>query len=212
MGESPATLRKLFDLFDVDRNGRIDVSELKIVLKGLGLYPPVSKIKEMIREVDKDGDGVINFREFCDMRKSDEAVELNVLAEFKKFDVDWLHRGFITRDSIFRVLEEEGYSHSAIEKFADDMMLCDTNGDGKVSYRDLYERMIGRIPDEWLDWIAENVARGVPDVTILQILVDNGFKPGVAQGLLHRTKREGRQPSENTYIDHAHYQVYTVRS
>jgi hypothetical protein len=32
-----------------------------------------------------------------------------VIAEFKKFDVDWLHRGFVTPAALERVLEDEGW-------------------------------------------------------------------------------------------------------
>jgi propanediol dehydratase large subunit len=91
-------------------------------------------------------------------------------------------------------------------------MSSDTNGDGKVSYRDLFERMMSRIPQEWLAWIYENVNRGVSDKTIVKILLDNGFKQEIAQQLLERTKREGLLTVERTYADNNFGYIYQVRA
>lgn len=87
------------------------------------------------------------------MRRSETVCELNVLAQFKKYDVSKLHRGFITPDGIETVLKEEGVSPEAIRDYIEEFMSLDSNGDGKVSFLDLYESMMARIPDEWLEWI-----------------------------------------------------------
>ena len=87
------------------------------------------------------------------MRRSETVCELNVLAQFKKYDVSRLHRGFITPDGIETVLKEEGVPPDAIQSYIEEFMSLDSNGDGKVSYLDLYESMMTRIPDEWLEWI-----------------------------------------------------------
>ncbi len=91
-------------------------------------------------------------------------------------------------------------------------MACDTNGDGKVSYRDLFERMRGVVPEAWLDWIAENVERGVSEKSMLDVLRLNGFRDGIARSLIQKTKKQGRIIPESNYVDHNHYSVYTVRS
>ena len=135
-----------------------------------------------------------------------------MLAEFCKFNVDWLHRGYITEEAIRTVLESEGYTGKEVDACVEDLMACDTNQDGKISYRDLYERMMGRVPEEWLEWVHTNVQRGVSEETILQILEDNGFRRGLAVSLLTKTKRDGRQHASNSYVDHTSSYVYTVRS
>ena len=93
------------------------------------------------------------FLQFLAMRRRETVCELNVLAQFKKYDVSKLHRGFITPDGIETVLREEGVPADAIQHYIDEFMSLDSNGDGKVSYLDLYESMMTRIPDEWLEWI-----------------------------------------------------------
>jgi len=50
--------------FDADRNGHITAGEIKNVLKALGEDTPGYKIRDMIREVDIDENGTVEFDEF----------------------------------------------------------------------------------------------------------------------------------------------------
>eukprot|EP00770_Monocercomonoides_exilis_P007050 MONOS_7013.1-p1 / transcript=MONOS_7013.1 / gene=MONOS_7013 / organism=Monocercomonoides_exilis_PA203 / gene_product=Calmodulin-like protein 3 / transcript_product=Calmodulin-like protein 3 / location=Mono_scaffold00231:21485-22240(+) / protein_length=181 / sequence_SO=supercontig / SO=protein_coding / is_pseudo=false len=181
-------------------------------MKSVGLYPTNQKIKDIIRRVDTDHDGVINFKEFVAMRRSEEICELNVLAQFKKYDVSKIHRGFITPDGIETVLKEEGVADEAIRDYIDEFMALDSNGDGKVSFLDLYESMMTRIPDEWLEWIDKNIKRGVPDDTLLKVLVENGFNSDTAAKLIEKTHKEGRQVVERSYVDVGRGYVCGIKS
>eukprot|EP00762_Andalucia_godoyi_P001332 ANDGO_04798.mRNA.1 Calmodulin-like protein 7 len=209
--ESPQAMRRIFNKLDIGHDGLISTDDLRTVLRALRLFPTLKKLKDMVAEVDINRDGAIDFDEFCAMRTSNKPSELNVLAQFTKFNISQLFRGFITEDCVRKVLVEEGYAGSALESYVSNFMATDTNKDGKVSYRDLRERLLGVVPDEWLQWIWENVDRGVADKTILKILEDNGFKPEVSSELLSRTKREGRLTVERTYADHPLGYVYQVR-
>ena len=66
---------KLFDAFcalDTDKNGKISKDELIKVLK---LQPQHDKfVTELIKSVDKNGDGVIDYKEFVDMMEYDENI------------------------------------------------------------------------------------------------------------------------------------------
>ncbi|KAA6402390.1 MAG: hypothetical protein EZS28_002091 [Streblomastix strix] len=210
--ESEEAIARIFKKFDVKNDGVIDFDEIKTVMKSVQLYPSNQKIKEIIKRVDLDRDGVINFKEFVAMRRSEEVCELNVLAQFKKFDVSKLHRGVITRDGIYTVLKEEGVSDEAIKEYTDEFMALDSNGDGFVSFLDLYESMMTRIPDEWLEWINTNVLRGVPDDTLMKILVENGFNQETAARLIDKTRREGRQVVERSYVDVGRGYVCGIKS
>lgn len=58
-------LRDAFHVFDVDKNGLISASELQNVLKRLGFANcSLKECNLMIKGVDKDGDGFVNFDEF----------------------------------------------------------------------------------------------------------------------------------------------------
>ncbi|KAI6694132.1 hypothetical protein NL676_021842 [Syzygium grande] len=61
-----AELKEAFDVFDRDRDGVITVEELRLVLSSLGMREGkrTEECEEMIRKVDVDGDGRINFDEF----------------------------------------------------------------------------------------------------------------------------------------------------
>lgn len=65
-------LKEAFDVFDEDKDGLISVEELGSVLSSLGLKEGkrVDDCKEMIRKVDMDGDGMVNFDEFKRMMRS----------------------------------------------------------------------------------------------------------------------------------------------
>ncbi|OQR82087.1 hypothetical protein THRCLA_11143 [Thraustotheca clavata] len=60
-----ANLRKQFQLLDTDGSGEIDEQELAALMKNLGQDPRAIDIKAVIKEVDRDGNGMINFNEFC---------------------------------------------------------------------------------------------------------------------------------------------------
>ena len=49
-----------FIIFDKDKSGCIDVSELKDALKALGIYLNKNDVKDVMLKVDKDGSGNID--------------------------------------------------------------------------------------------------------------------------------------------------------
>ncbi|KAJ6941403.1 hypothetical protein NC651_007245 [Populus alba x Populus x berolinensis] len=64
-------MREAFNVFDQNGDGFITVEELKSVLSSLGLKQgrTLEDCKRMIKKVDVDGDGMVNFREFKQMMK-----------------------------------------------------------------------------------------------------------------------------------------------
>ena len=60
-------IREAFKVFDKDNNGFISAAELRHVMTNLGEKLTESEVDEMIREADVDGDGQINYEEFCRM-------------------------------------------------------------------------------------------------------------------------------------------------
>ncbi|KAK8568713.1 hypothetical protein V6N13_106607 [Hibiscus sabdariffa] len=65
-------LKEAFDVFDRDQDGLITVEELGWVLSSLGLMEgdKIEDCREMIRKVDIDGDGMVDFDEFKTMMKN----------------------------------------------------------------------------------------------------------------------------------------------
>jgi len=52
-------------LFDSDRDGKLDVPELRWAMSKLGDVMDEGLVDEMIKEVDADGDGLIDILEFA---------------------------------------------------------------------------------------------------------------------------------------------------
>ncbi|KAM3221158.1 Calmodulin-like protein 5 [Capsicum chinense] len=69
--EEEGNLKDAFDVFDYDKDGLISEEELSKVLSSLGLKQGkrLDDCKEMIRNVDVDGDGMVNFDEFKKMMR-----------------------------------------------------------------------------------------------------------------------------------------------
>ena len=60
-------LLKAFKTFDTNGDGKISLEELMEVLKHTGGELLEQQLKEMINDVDKDGDGYLNYSEFLNV-------------------------------------------------------------------------------------------------------------------------------------------------
>ena len=65
--EKVTECKEVFDLFDKDKDGAITTKELGDVMRALGANPTQAELQEMINEVDQDGSGKIEFKEFLEL-------------------------------------------------------------------------------------------------------------------------------------------------
>ena len=63
--EQQTEYREAFALFDKNGDGTITVTELGTVMRSLGNNPTETELQDMINEVDSDGNGTLEFDEFC---------------------------------------------------------------------------------------------------------------------------------------------------
>ncbi|KAK9857574.1 hypothetical protein WJX84_007746 [Apatococcus fuscideae] len=73
--ERKENMVKAFEFFDTDRSGFITVDELEQALQKHGVND-AADIQQIMKEVDKDGNGRIDYNEFCDMMRGTGAPSL----------------------------------------------------------------------------------------------------------------------------------------
>lgn len=110
--ENLVDMKALFDLFDIDGDGSISITELETVMKTMGQCPPsIEEIRQMMIDFDEDGNEVIDFNEFKKMMEahkektmSEPDAELrNALRIFDK-----QHSGSLTAENVQTILTKMG--------------------------------------------------------------------------------------------------------
>ena len=69
-----SNLKTAFEYFDKDKSGNISKDELLQCMQDEDLTITEEEIDRMIKEVDIDGDGEINYKEFLEMMKSNSSL------------------------------------------------------------------------------------------------------------------------------------------
>ena len=135
---------EVFDMFDTDGGGSISNSELGTVMRTLGQYPTEEEIEQMIQEVDVDGNGEIDFGEFCMLmvRKMKESEPEEELVEvFKLFDKDANgHIDWYDLDTIFKELGEKLTENDLKEMIEEH----DHDGDKALSFEEFVRMMMAK--------------------------------------------------------------------
>ncbi|KAI5712924.1 hypothetical protein M8J76_000884 [Diaphorina citri] len=134
--------REAFSLFDKDGSGTITAKHLGIVMRSLGRNPSEAELEEMIREVDPEGKGIIDFPHFLElMMKKVKDVESGeeLLEAFRVFDKDG--------DGIINVAELRHVMTNLGEKLTEEevdamIAVADQEGLGYIRYEDFVQVML----------------------------------------------------------------------
>ncbi|XP_052767250.1 uncharacterized protein LOC128208014 [Mya arenaria] len=133
--------REAFGLFDREGKGSITVDDLKAVLRSLGKNPSDEELVEMIREVDDDESGTIEFPEFLTMMvrkvKAPE-TEKELIDAFRVFD--HLNNGFVSVTEMRHVLANLG-ERLTVTEINELCRVADAGGVGQVNYVDFVKTM-----------------------------------------------------------------------
>ena len=65
--EQRQEIKEAFDLFDSEGTGKIDAKELKVAMRALGFEPKKEEVRRILQDIDKHGDGTINFDDFMEI-------------------------------------------------------------------------------------------------------------------------------------------------
>jgi Ca2+-binding EF-hand superfamily protein len=81
-----ADLRQVFHLIDVDGSGKLSVDEFTQIIRCFNTTGSDAEIGALVREVDLDGDGEIDFEEFIVSQTHESALKISIAAlrSFKK--------------------------------------------------------------------------------------------------------------------------------
>ncbi|GIL63678.1 hypothetical protein Vafri_17700 [Volvox africanus] len=136
--------KEAFNLFDSDGDGYITTKELGTVLRALGKSPTEAEIDAIVREVDPENRGVVDYKEFEKIMRKDIREynnEQDLKAAWKVFDK--AGQGFVSRAELKHVLTcvGEKLSPTEIEELLNE---ADPEGTGKVVYDDFIRVMLAR--------------------------------------------------------------------
>ncbi|KAJ3679868.1 hypothetical protein LUZ60_016146 [Juncus effusus] len=138
-----AQLKIVFDLIDSNGDGKISSAELRKLMISLGHEKSTSQeeVEGMVKELDLNGDGQIDFEEFsqavtCGGAKGDHEA----LAEaFEVFDRD--KNGLISARELRRVLVGLGHGKCSLRDCRLMIRGVDKNGDGMVDFDEFKSMM-----------------------------------------------------------------------
>ena len=158
---SPETIqeyREIFDIFNETGDGYISNDEIGKVMLGLGYNPTKERIKELVNEIDLNGDGQVSFDEFLclmvkTLRDEDEAEE-ELVEVFRRFDLD--NDGKIGWEDLVLVFTELGYTIDAKE--AKEMIgYFDHDADQCINFSEFVQLMMYDATDESLLELNEEI-------------------------------------------------------
>ncbi|XP_078160647.1 calmodulin-like 11 [Carex rostrata] len=141
--EQISELHQVFLLFDRNNDGCISREELAVVIHQLGLNPTEVDLLDMIREVDIDGNGTIEFHEFISLMsrklmETETEMDEEMKEAFKVFDKD--QNGLISPTELRNVMMNLGEKLSD-EEVAQMISEADLDGDGYVNYNEFVHIM-----------------------------------------------------------------------
>ncbi|KAL8247955.1 hypothetical protein R6Q59_009171 [Mikania micrantha] len=158
--ERKAELKSVFATFDKNRDGFITKQELSDSLRNIGISTSERDVLEMVQKVDVNGDGLIDFDEFCELFESmmsrededggkidDGDGDVNLDHEdgdlkdaFDVFDGD--RNGLISVEELGLVLDSLGFKEG--KKLEDCKMMIskvDIDGDGMIDFHEFKSMM-----------------------------------------------------------------------
>ncbi|GKB15945.1 calcium-binding allergen Ole e 8-like protein [Tanacetum coccineum] len=135
-------VKKVFNRFDTNHDGKISSSELISIMKTLGSNTSDEQVKQMMTKVDTDNDGFINLEEFAGFCKGDDDVDDGGLKELHEaFDLYDLNKnGLISSTELHQILTRLGESVT-VEDCVGMIKSVDADGDGFVNF-DEFKKMM----------------------------------------------------------------------
>ncbi|KAK9272372.1 hypothetical protein L1049_002743 [Liquidambar formosana] len=135
-------VEKVFNRFDKNGDGKISIAELKDVLSALGSNSTPDELKRIMSEVDTDGDGYIDLKEFAEFHRGGSDDGQDGMAELRDaFDMyDRDKNGVISASELHAVLKSLG-EKCTLRDCAKMISSVDVDGDGCVNFEEFKKMM-----------------------------------------------------------------------
>ncbi|KAK6167968.1 hypothetical protein SNE40_021884 [Patella caerulea] len=145
-------IRELFRIFDKNHDNTISSNELGKVLKCMGIEMPDQDIHMYMEELDKEGNGRIEYREFHTFMQEElkkvedpEHQEQTVRSAFRVFDKQ--SEGLIGLTELKSAMKNLGEPLTDLE--LDDMItMVKINDEDKIDYEEFIKVWLQRNPNE----------------------------------------------------------------
>jgi Ca2+-binding EF-hand superfamily protein len=125
-------LWEAFKVFDTDGSGGISTEELGQVMRSLGQNPNEIELRDMIKEVDIDLSGTIDFQEFKALMVSQQGDRTSRLKlAFSVFDED--NSGQITAQELRCVMSKFGLTDKELDEMLQEV---DHDGDASIDFNE----------------------------------------------------------------------------
>lgn len=127
-------LKNQFMAIDADGNGVITVAELADALRTMGHGMIESEVTELVKGIDIDGDGLVDYPEFlaATMKRNLANKEEYLVNAFNYFDTK--KQGVITKADLVQFMGSEDQAQEVIDE-------VDVNGDGLISFEEFVGMM-----------------------------------------------------------------------
>ncbi|KAK4414197.1 Calcium-binding allergen Ole e 8 [Sesamum alatum] len=135
--QSMEDVKRVFDRFDANGDGKISSDELGGVIKALGSETSADEVARMMEEIDTDKDGFISLEEFAAFCNAEadplggENSEKELREAFELYDQD--HDGQISATELHLILTRLG-ERCSVNDCTGMIKSVDSDGDGFVSF------------------------------------------------------------------------------
>ncbi|KAI6700023.1 hypothetical protein NL676_014347 [Syzygium grande] len=132
-------MRRVFDKFDANRDGKISKEEYKLAVGVLGQGISNHEATEAFRVMDADKDGFVDFKEFLEVHGSGGGIKsCDIEGAFQTYDLDG--DGRISVEELWEVMRSLGEKCS-LEACKNMVRGVDANGDGSVDMDEFMNMM-----------------------------------------------------------------------
>jgi len=141
--EEKGQLLSAFQLLDLNGDGKLSRDELIVgYQKILGLQHAEEEVDAIMRAVDNNNSGTIDYTEFvmATMNRQKMLSKERLEAVFKLFDKDG--NGYLTADELKEIFNPGNVKEIDDKVWTDLINEVDQNGDGKISYKEFKDMML----------------------------------------------------------------------